>query len=156
MKIIKPWLTFLLGCILGCIAGGVVIAKAYSLFWNQYDVGDPMLRIMTAMQTIKGVEDGDDEQILSHHQMLLRGSFVSLTELHKTGNYPKKESEIEKILQNAKNFMTERPEMFIDQSFTSGGLPFDEENTTNTTSFMRDLLQDSFDYVGELPELESN
>ena len=115
-----------------------------------------MLRIMTAMQTIRGVEDGKDDRILSHHQMLLRGSFVGLTELHKTGNYPEKESEIEKILRNAKSFMTERPEMFIDQSFTSSELPFDEENTTNATRFMRNQLQESFDYVEQLPDHEMN
>lgn len=108
------------------------------------------------MKSIARIENDDKEGVLSLHQTLLRVSFISLTELHKTGNYPEKEQEIEKILRNAMVFMTERPEMFIEQSFTSGELPFDDENTTNTTRFMRTQLQESFDYVDQLPDNEVN
>jgi len=130
--------------------------KASSLYWNRYEVGEPFLRVITAMKTIRATETNDDEFIYSHHQLLLRNSFLLLVQLHQSGDYKRQEHRMVKILHDAKNFMMERPDMFMNQKFYSGTHPLDDENSMKSTESMRTLLKEGFDYVDSLPDTDES
>ena len=85
--------------------------------------------------------------MLGNQRMTLRGAFLELVEIHKTGHYERKEDEIRKYLSRAKEFMVERPDQFLNQEFVSLG---SDEDRDKATEEARSHLEDAFDYVDQL------
>jgi len=152
MKILKTrWFTFLIGCLLGAFLGGAIIIRASNIYWNKIEVGNSLMQTYSSIKTISATENKDDEFLLSHQPALLRGSFLMLIALHRSGNYQEREREIEDALKLSKRFMLERPALFMEKEFYSGTLPFDEANSTKATETMQKGLKEAFEYVDSLP-----
>ena len=175
MKVLKNrWFLLIVGLLLGAYIGGDLALRYASSKKFEYDqaledhyIDSRIWTLLTSTATLAQAEKGNLDGIVSSNQTMLRGAFLTLVDLHKTGYYERKDAEIRKRLKKAKEFMAERPDQFLNQKlfamssivdrFNNPGMTEDPESTEATT-FARKQLQEAFDYVDELspPSEKSN
>ena len=175
MKVLKNrWFLLVIGLIVGAYIGGDLALRYASSKKVEYDqaledhyIDSRIWSLMTSTTTLAKAEKEKIDGIVSDHQTILRGAFLTLVELHKTGHYERKDEDIRKRLKRAKEFMAERPDQFLNQEFfamssivdrvNNPGMTDDPESE-KATNFARKQLQDAFDYVDELspPAEQSN
>ena len=111
------------------------------------------------MSTIAKAEMKKYDSITSDHGIMLRGAFLALVDLHKSGHYKGWDAEMRKHLKKAKAFMADRPNLFIDQKLVSSSSILDRVNhpdmsleaeDTKVTNEARDQLKEAFAYVDSL------
>ncbi|QYY34477.1 hypothetical protein [Ruficoccus sp. ZRK36] len=155
MKALKNrWLLLLLGMIVGAYIGGDLALRYANFKYDEtledYYIDARLLTLIASYSTLEKAENENINGITSDHEVILRGTFLSLVELHKTSHYTKKDKDIRKHLKKAKAYMAERPEQFLNQTFhvqTSST----ELASQEATDQARKQLQDAFDYVDSLP-----
>lgn len=114
--------------------------------------------LLIALPTYKKAENANVDWILTNYPLMLRGAFMTLIELHKTGDYPNKNKEITEVLTKTKDFMVQRPDQFIDMELKPLTLqniqtPTKEESLNpKKNDPLRKQLQEAFDYVDGLNE----
>lgn len=159
----------ILGLLVGAYIGGDLALRYASSKKAEYDqvledhfIDTRIWTLMTSTMTLAKAENENIDGIVSDHQTMLRGAFLILVELHKTGRYERKDHDIRKRLKKAEEFMAERPDQFLNQEFfaTSSLLDrinnpaiSDDPESTKITNFVRSQLQEAFDYVDELSPL---
>ncbi len=160
------WVHLFLCLLVGSIVGrevGIREAYAHQMAYSQAledsYVNSPIWTLVTSMSTIAKAEDKMSDSVISSNGMILRGAFLTLVELHKSGHYKAKDAKMRKNLEKAKAFMTERRSLFIDQKLVSLSSFEDrmkhpdksfEEEDNKATDQARDQLQKAFDYVDGL------
>jgi hypothetical protein len=155
------------GLLIGAYIGGELTLKFVNAQQIEYDemlhehfVKSRIWDIATALFNLKHAENQRWDDLISGNEMLLRGAFVTLVEIHKTGDYSRKNAEMVRSLKRAKNFMLERPDKFLEIKFVAlpknGSFQLENESFENDpiTNPFRTQLQEAFDYVKDLQEHE--
>lgn len=167
MKVLKNrWFLLVVGLLVGAYIGGDLALRYASSKKVEYDqeladhyIDSRIWSLMTSTTTLAKAENEKLDGITSDHQTMLRGAFLTLVELHKTGHYQRKDEDIRKRLKKAKEFMAERPDQFLNQEFFAMSSIVDRVNnpemtddpeSKKVTNFARKQLQEAFDYVDEL------
>ena len=152
--------------LLGALAGGqLALGYAtkqkfkYDQMLEDHFVESRIWDIATALLTLRKAENGNIEDVLSDNQMFLRGAFLTLVEIHKTGDYSVKNPDMVKSLTQAKQYMAERPEEFLNMqlyvvSAESINNPESRDDASKeATNAARIRLQNAFEYVDGLQEI---
>ena len=167
MKLLSNgWLLLILGLLFGAYVGAELALRYSASKQVEYDqaledhyIDSRIWTLATSVATLAKAQKGKIDGIISDHQLMLRGAFLALVDLHKTGYYERKDEEIRKRLKKAKDFMAEQPDLFLNQKFFTassivdhGNNPetFDDSESGKVTTLERKQLQEAFDYVDEL------
>lgn len=163
MKVLtNRWSFLILGLLVGLFFGGELVSWNVDQKLEEHDVGWPLWTLVTSTGTIEQAEGEELDKIHGTHSMMLRDAFETLVKVHKTGRYPGREAEIRRYLKRARQFMSERPDDFMNEEFeflaTGEILSHPETAVDNgralATDHARKQLQEAFDYVDGLPGLK--
>jgi hypothetical protein len=168
----KPrWINILLLLLLGGTIGAYFGADLafrfsyarqikYSKVLEDYYVESRLFDLTAAIMTFKKAEEAHATKIIDDQSIFIRGLFLSLIDLQKTGHYSTKEIEIVKKLHEAKTLMEQYPSYFINQTFypeesivarVNNPALKDDPYSEKATNQQRKQLQAAFDYVASLP-----
>jgi len=152
--------------LLGALAGGELALRyateqklEYDQMLQDHFVESRIWDIATALLTLRKAENGNIEDVLSDNQMFLRGAFLTLVEIHKTGDYSVKNPDMVKSLTQAKQYMAERPEEFLNMqlyvvSAESINNPESRDDASKEATNAASIrLQNAFEYVDGLQDI---
>ena len=150
---------------------GIVLGASCGIEWAHYRANSDHIQysqelvdsriwsLVTSESTFAKAETKKLDGILDDQAVMIRGAFLTLVDLHKSGRYKSKEKDILKRLSGAKKFMEARPKAFLDQNFVSSDSLVDRINHPEITAdpksdqmtvYARHQLQAAFDYVDSL------
>jgi len=136
-------------------------AVEYPGVLEDYYINSRLLNITMSLGTITEAEKENLKVLRAGHERMLRGAFLELVQLHKSGRYQKKEVDIREHLTRAKSFMEDRPDAFINKKFTAPSSIADKINnpmmkedpaSIRVTNQFRKQLQNAFNYVDMITE----
>lgn len=125
---------------------------------EDYYIESRIVDLSLESMTFKKADEVHANKIIGDQATLIRGGFLALVDLQKTGHYKLQEGEISKALQKAKKLIDAYPSIFIGQSFivsdSKGSFLLkqsDDSANQKGNALVRKQLQDALDYVATLP-----
>ena len=117
----------------------------YSEALTEYYIQGRKTKLAMARRSIVRAEEQKCQEVIEQNAFFLRGGFLALVDLHKSGQYDEYEPSIRSSLKAAAEFINERKQLFS-RSLDSF------KHTDHERKKLKNKLESSLEYVRDLPE----